>query len=63
MYERVNEMKRKKWKTKKVNTRIYNLNSVPQITWFLPEDAIISSKTNPCSGSKKQKRGNGQSLK
>ena len=39
------------------NTRIYNFISVPQITLFLLEDAIISSKTNSCSGSTKQKIG------
>ena len=44
-----------------VNTRIYNLNSVPQITQFSLADAIISSKTNPCSGSKKHKRCNAHS--
>ena len=37
------------------NTRIYNLNSVPQITRFLLEVAIVS---NPCCGSYKQKRSN-----
>ena len=26
-----------------LNTRIYNLNSVPQIAWFLLADVIISS--------------------
>ena len=41
------------------NARIYNLIFVPQITLFLLEDAIISSKTNPCIGSTKQKRSNG----
>ena len=39
------------------NTRIYNFISVPPITSFLLEDAIIPSKTNSCSGSKKQKIG------
>ena len=42
-----------------VNTRIYNLISVLQITYFLLEDAIVSSKAKPCSGSMKQKRSNG----
>ena len=42
-----------------INAQIYNLISVPEITRFLLEDAIISSKTNPCSGSTKQKRSNG----
>ena len=42
----------------KLNTRIYNLISVPKITQFLLEDTIISSKTNPPSGSMKQKRSN-----
>ena len=37
----------------------YNLISIPQITRALLEDTIISSKTNPCSGSTKQKRSNG----
>ena len=40
------------------NTRIYNPSSIPQITRFLLVDAITSSKTNPCSASKKQKRKN-----
>ena len=31
------------------NARIYNLNSLRQITSFLLEDAIISRKINPCS--------------
>ena len=39
------------------DTRIYNLISVPQITYFLLENAIISSKRNPCSSSTKQKIG------
>ena len=38
----------------------YNLSSISQITGFLT-DVIISSKTNPCTGSKKQKRGNDES--
>ena len=37
------------------------LNPVPQITRFLVAQTIILSKTNPCSGSKRQKRGNGES--
>ena len=36
------------------NTRIYKLNSVPHIARFLLWDAIILSKTKPCSGRKKQ---------
>ena len=43
-----------------INTRIYNLSSVPQMTQFLLVDAIISSKTNPYSTSKKKKRSNGE---
>ena len=30
-----------------MNTRIYNVSPVPQITRFLLVEAIISSKTNP----------------
>ena len=30
----------------KGNTRVYNFISVPQITWLLWGDAIISSKTD-----------------
>ena len=40
------------------NTRIHNLISLPQIAHFELEDAIISSKTSRCSGSRKQKIGN-----
>ena len=43
------------------NTRIYNLDSVPQITRFLLTNAVISSKANPCSGSIRQKEGTGES--
>ena len=39
-----------------INTRIYNLISVPQFTRFLLGDAIIPSKTDPHNGSKKEKR-------
>ena len=42
-----------------VNTWIYNLISVPQITRLLLGDAIILSKTDPHKGSKKEKRSNG----
>ena len=42
-----------------LNARICNLISVPQITHFLLEDAIIPSKINPCNGSTKKKRING----
>ena len=45
------------------NILICYLNSVPQTTLFLLTGVMISSKTNPCSSSKKQKRGNGESLK
>ena len=38
------------------NTRTYNLICVPQITRLLLGDAIISSKTDPHNGSKKEKR-------
>ena len=41
------------------NTWIYNLIYVPRTTSFSLEDAILSSKTNPCSGSTKLKRSNG----
>ena len=43
-----------------VNTRIYNLVSVPQITRLLLEDATISSKTEPPNGSKNEKRSYGE---
>ena len=42
------------------NTRIYNLNFVPQISRFLLGDVIISSKTNVFCGKNKQKRSNGK---
>ena len=42
------------------NTRIYNLISVPQITQLLLGDAIISSRTDLRSSSKKEKRGYGK---
>ena len=42
------------------NTRIYNLISVPQITRLLSWDAIISSKTDPQNGSKKEKKSYGK---
>ena len=35
---------------------IYDIISVPQITWFLLEDAIISSKTDPRRSSRTEKR-------
>ena len=43
-----------------MNTRIYNLNSVPQITQLLLEDAIISRKTEPANGSKNENRSYGE---
>ena len=43
-----------------INTQIYNLISVPQITRLLLGDTITSSKTNPHNGSKKQKRSYGK---
>ena len=43
-----------------INTCIYNLISVPQFTRFLLGDAIISSKTDPHNGSKKEKRNYGK---
>ena len=43
-----------------MNTRIYNLISVPQITRILLGDAIISSKTDLRNGSKKEKRSYGK---
>ena len=43
-----------------INTQIYNLISVPQITRLLVGDTITSSKTNPHNGSKKQKRSYGK---
>ena len=42
------------------NTRIYNVISVPQITWLFLGDAIISSKTDPHNNSKKEKRSCGK---
>ena len=42
------------------NTRIYNLNFVPQISRFLLGDVIISSKANVFCGKNKQKRSNGK---
>ena len=42
------------------NTRIYNLISVPQMTWLLLGDAIISSKADPHNDSKKEKRSYGK---
>ena len=44
----------------KSNTRIYNLIFVPQITRFLVGDAIISSKTDPHNGRKKENRSYGK---
>ena len=38
------------------NTRVYNLISVSQITRLLLGDAIISSKTDPLNGIKKEKK-------
>ena len=43
-----------------LNTRIYNLVSVPQIARFLLEDAINSSKTDTQNGSKNKKRSYGK---
>ena len=43
-----------------MNTIVYNLISVPQITRLLSGNAIISSKTDPRSGSKKEKRSYGK---
>ena len=42
------------------NTRIYNLIFVPRITLFLLGEAIISSKTDPHNGNKKEKRSYGK---
>ena len=42
------------------NTRTYNLICVPQITRLLLGDAIISSKTDPHNGSKKEKKSYGK---
>ena len=42
------------------NKRIYNLISVLQITRLLLGDAVISSKTDPHNGSKKEKRSYGK---
>ena len=41
------------------NARIYNLTSVWQITRFLLEDAIISSRINSRTGNTRRKRSNG----
>ena len=43
-----------------INTRIYNLISVPQIARLLLGDAIISSIADPYNGSKKEKRNYGK---
>ena len=43
-----------------MNTRIYNLISVPQITRILLGHAIISSKTDLRNGGKKEKRSYGK---
>ena len=40
--------------------RVYNLISVPQITWLLLGDAKILTKTDPRNGSKKEKRSYGK---
>ena len=42
-----------------VNTRVYNLISIPQITRLFLGDATISSKTDPRNGCKKEKRSYG----
>ena len=42
----------------KMQEQISNLSSAPEITRFSLIDAIIWCKTNPCSGSKKQKLSN-----
>ena len=39
-----------------IDTRVYNLISFPQISGYLLGDAMISSKTEPRNGSKKEKR-------
>ena len=44
----------------KFNTRICNFISISQITQFSLGEGIISSQTNPYSGSKKQKKSNCQ---
>ena len=41
-------------------TRVYNLIFVPQITRLLLGDATISSKTDPRTGSKKDKKSYGK---
>ena len=38
------------------NTRIHNIISVQRITQILLGDALISSKTDPHNGTKKEKR-------
>ena len=43
-----------------LNTRLYYLISVPQIRRLLLRDAIVSYETDPCSGSKKEKRSYGK---
>ena len=42
-----------------LNTRVYNLISVPQTTRLLLEDVISSSKTEPHNGSKKENQSYG----
>ena len=46
--------------TKKHNTRVYNLISVPQIKRLLLEDAIISNRTEPRNGGKKENQSYGE---
>ena len=41
-----------------INRPIYNLSSVPQNAQSLSGDTTVSSKINPCFGSKKQRRSN-----
>ena len=42
------------------NTRVYNVIFVPQITWLLIGDKIISSKIELRSGNQKEKRSYGK---
>ena len=44
------------YKELQLNTRVYNLISVPQVVRLLLGDVIISSETDPRNRSKKEKK-------
>ena len=52
--------KKKERQISQQNPQIFNVSSVPQITWFFSAEAIISGKINRCCGSNKQKRNKGK---